>query len=130
MEPSDKEAVQPEGLDTELIELLIDGARYDDLEDVQQALNNHADVNAADTAGRTGVELSWLHGIRLILLHLASRLAMKIEMNGLRTIAVTCSATHGCRKWALQHGGHSAKCRRGTMSDMCSSGTQMCYTSS
>ena len=51
-----KEAVQPEGLDTELIELLIDGARYDDLEDVQQALNDKVDVNASDAAGRTGVQ--------------------------------------------------------------------------
>ncbi len=51
-----KEAVQPEGLDTELIELLIDGARYDDLEDVQQALSSRADVNASDAAGRTGVQ--------------------------------------------------------------------------
>ena len=48
--------MQPEGLDTELIELLIDGARYDDLEDVQQALSSRADVNASDAAGRTGVQ--------------------------------------------------------------------------
>jgi len=79
MEPSGKEAVQPEGLDTELIELLIDGARYDDLEDVQQALNNNVDVNAADAAGRTGVQLSWLHGNRLILMQAASKLAMNIR---------------------------------------------------
>ncbi len=79
MEPSGKEAVQPEGLDTELIELLVDGARYDDLEDVQQALNNNVDVNAADAAGRTGVQLSWLHGNRLILMQAASRLAMNIR---------------------------------------------------
>ena len=53
-----KVAVQPEGLDTELIELLVDGARYDDLEDVQHALSSHADVNASDAAGRTGVATS------------------------------------------------------------------------
>ncbi len=52
----DKEAVQPEGLDTELIELLLDGARYDDLEDVQQALSSHVDVNTPDAAGRTGAQ--------------------------------------------------------------------------
>ena len=51
-----KEAVQPEGLDTELIDQLIDGARYDDLEDVQQALSSRVDVNASDAAGRTGVQ--------------------------------------------------------------------------
>lgn len=49
-----QEAVQPEGLDSELLDLLIDGARYDDAEDVQQALSRHLDINAADGAGRTG----------------------------------------------------------------------------
>lgn len=56
MNTPDKEAVQPEGLDTELLELLLDGARYDDLEDVQQALSSHVDVNAPDAAGRTGAQ--------------------------------------------------------------------------
>ena len=53
-----KDAVQPEGLDTELLELLIDGARYNDLEDVHQALSSHVDVNASDAEGRTGVQHS------------------------------------------------------------------------
>lgn len=47
--------LQPEGLDNELIDLLINGARYDDLEDVQRALSSHVDVNAADEVGRTGL---------------------------------------------------------------------------
>lgn len=39
----------------ELVELLIDGARYDDAEDVQSALDQGADINSQDDQGRTGV---------------------------------------------------------------------------
>ena len=35
-------------------ELLIDGARYGDIEDIQLALDNRADVDSADSMGRTG----------------------------------------------------------------------------
>lgn len=38
----------------DLVELLIDGARYDDAEDVQTALDGQVDVNATDQSGRTG----------------------------------------------------------------------------
>ncbi len=45
----------PENVSTEdLVELLIDGARYDDAEDVQTALDARADVNGTDYSGRTG----------------------------------------------------------------------------
>ena len=53
-----KESEQPEGLDNDLIELLIDGARYNDAEDVMRALSSHVDVNASDEAGRTGATTS------------------------------------------------------------------------
>ena len=36
------------------VELLFDGARYGDLEDVTAALEAKAPVNAADEQGRTG----------------------------------------------------------------------------
>lgn len=38
----------------ELVELLVEGARYDDLEDVESALEQGADVNSQDALGRTG----------------------------------------------------------------------------
>ena len=54
----DKVSQQPEGLDNDLIELLIDGARYNDAEDVMRALSGQVDVNASDEAGRTGATTS------------------------------------------------------------------------
>jgi hypothetical protein len=38
----------------ELVELLVDGARYGDMEDVKAALDQGVDANAADSMGRTG----------------------------------------------------------------------------
>lgn len=38
----------------EMVEVLVDGARYGDMEDVQTALRHSIDVNSADTVGRTG----------------------------------------------------------------------------
>lgn len=38
----------------EMVEVLVDGARYGDMEDVQSALRHSVDVNSADTVGRTG----------------------------------------------------------------------------
>ena len=38
----------------EMIGVLVDGARYGDLEDVQTALYHSIDVNSADAMGRTG----------------------------------------------------------------------------
>ncbi len=38
----------------ELVELLIDGARYGDADDVHKALEGKVDVNAADEWGKTG----------------------------------------------------------------------------
>ena len=38
----------------ELVELLIDGARFNDAEDVQAALDQGADINSQDAQGRTG----------------------------------------------------------------------------
>lgn len=38
----------------ELIELLIDGARFGDADDVQRALEGKVDVNAQDEWGKTG----------------------------------------------------------------------------
>lgn len=39
---------------SELVELLVDGARYDDAEDVQSALDQGADIDSQDEQGRTG----------------------------------------------------------------------------
>ena len=39
----------------EMIENLVDGARYGDLEDVQSALQHSVAVDSADTSGRTGL---------------------------------------------------------------------------
>ena len=44
----------PAGDTSELVELLIDGARYNDLEDVQNALSQGVSVDAQDEQGRTG----------------------------------------------------------------------------
>jgi hypothetical protein len=38
----------------ELVELLVDGARFGDAEDVELALQHNVDVNAQDDMGRTG----------------------------------------------------------------------------
>lgn len=38
----------------ELVELLIDGARYGDGEDVQTAIDQGANINGQDDQGRTG----------------------------------------------------------------------------
>lgn len=38
----------------EMVEVLVDGARYGDMEDVQSALQHNVDVNATDSSGRTG----------------------------------------------------------------------------
>ncbi len=38
----------------EMVEVLVDGARYGDIEDVQSALQHSVDVNATDSSGRTG----------------------------------------------------------------------------
>ena len=38
----------------EMIEVLVDGARHGDMEDVQTALHHSIDVNSVDTMGRTG----------------------------------------------------------------------------
>ena len=44
----------------ELVELLIDGARYGDADDVHKALEGKVDVNAADEWGKTvGVGVGW-----------------------------------------------------------------------
>ena len=45
----------------EMIENIVDGARYGDLEDVQSALRHSVSVDSADSSGRTGlpyIELS------------------------------------------------------------------------
>lgn len=41
----------------ELVELLIDGARYGDADDVQRALEGKVDVNAQDEWGKTGAPM-------------------------------------------------------------------------
>ena len=38
----------------EMVEVLVDGARYGDIEDVQSALQHSVDANATDSSGRTG----------------------------------------------------------------------------
>jgi hypothetical protein len=44
----------------ELVELLIDGARYDDLEDVQSALDQGVNINAQDERGSTGGQIIFM----------------------------------------------------------------------
>jgi hypothetical protein len=39
---------------SEIVELLIEGARYNDAEDVQSALDQGADINSQDEQGRSG----------------------------------------------------------------------------
>lgn len=38
----------------DLTDLLVDGARYNDLEDVQEALQQGANIDSRDEQGRTG----------------------------------------------------------------------------
>lgn len=40
------------------LELLLDGARYGDLEDVQAALSDGADINGKDDSARTGAQVT------------------------------------------------------------------------
>jgi hypothetical protein len=40
---------------SEIVDLLIDGARYNDAEDVQSALDQGADINSQDEQGRSGM---------------------------------------------------------------------------
>lgn len=50
----------------DLADLLIDGARYDEAEDVQTALEMNVDVNATDYNGRTGGKfLSFMYSCSL-----------------------------------------------------------------
>ena len=51
----------PDMTEEDVAELLIDGARHDDAEDVLLALERHVNVNAADYMGRTGVFIVILH---------------------------------------------------------------------
>ncbi len=39
----------------ELVEYLVEGSRYGELEDVESALAQHVQVDSKDGAGRTGV---------------------------------------------------------------------------
>ena len=62
-----------------MIEVLVDGARYGDMEDVQSALRHSVDVNSADAMGRTGkpgcafsVELHSVTSIPNAALHMAA----------------------------------------------------------
>lgn len=48
---------------SELVESLIDGARFDDAEDVQTALDQGVDVNAQDEQGRTGIFVIMLRAL-------------------------------------------------------------------
>ncbi len=45
---------------TEMIEVLVDGSRYGDMEDVQSALQHSVGVNSTDTMGRTGGQQCYL----------------------------------------------------------------------
>ncbi|DBA74672.1 hypothetical protein WJX79_002453 [Trebouxia sp. C0005] len=42
----------------EMVEVLVDGARYGDIEDVQSALQHSVDVNATDSSGRTALHMA------------------------------------------------------------------------
>jgi ankyrin repeat protein len=46
----------------ELVELLIDGARYDDMEDVDLALSHNVPVDSADDYGRTAMHMAAANG--------------------------------------------------------------------
>lgn len=47
-------AVKSVGTSDEIIEVLVDGARFGDMEDVHTALRHGVNVNSADAMGRTG----------------------------------------------------------------------------
>lgn len=47
----------------DLVELLIDGARFGDAEDVQSALDQGADINSQDDQGRTGEHGAYAHAL-------------------------------------------------------------------
>lgn len=46
----------------EMIEVLVDGARYGDMEDVHTALQHDIDVNSADALGRTALHMAAANG--------------------------------------------------------------------
>ena len=47
-------AVKSVAISDEIIEVLVDAARFGDMEDVHTALRHGVNVNSADTVGRTG----------------------------------------------------------------------------
>jgi len=53
---------QPSASLEELVELLVDGARYGDMEDVRAALDAGVDVNAADQGSRTALHMAAANG--------------------------------------------------------------------
>ncbi|KAG7672918.1 hypothetical protein Ndes2526B_g08555 [Nannochloris sp. 'desiccata'] len=47
---------------SEIVDLLIDGARYNDAEDVQSALDQGADINSQDEQGRSAAHMAAANG--------------------------------------------------------------------
>jgi hypothetical protein len=69
----------------ELVQLLLDGARYGDEEDIDSALRQHVGIDSTDEAGRTGV-------LNMICCH-------PVPASGLKHFVCLCSTSHGLCKW-------------------------------
>lgn len=109
-----EEALQPQSLpEDDLVDLLIDGARYDDMDDVKMALDQHINVNATDSSGRTGrlqharrlsCKHSTLQGLKLLKLCLSDVALHMASANGHASIVMAlidagavsiCNAQYG-----------------------------------
>lgn len=73
----------------DLVEVLVDGARYGDMEDVQSALQHGVNINSADSSGRTGSSRS----SHFVQLHCCLE-AYRFD---------ECSFAHGSSQWPRQH---------------------------
>ena len=72
----------PAGETSELVELLIAGARYNDLEDVQNALSQGVSVDAQDEQGRTGELLCSRGFLEQLSVHLSVTLRCCADKKG------------------------------------------------
>lgn len=79
----------------ELVEVLVDSARYGDLEDVHAAIEHGVDVNAQDEQGRTGSENNSIYFISAINSVIQAYFAKRL-------FVPYCSASYGSSKWALR----------------------------
>lgn len=101
----------------ELVELLIDGARYGDMEDVEAALSQSVPIDSKDAQGRTGMP-GWSLCLLKVIQHCtgcseAGCRGARTSSNAVACISLLHSSTHGLRQWARRCCQTVDRCRRG-----------------